>query len=47
MTLTKAEAEVWARAWERSLASGDDHGYAAYVADEAVARFKKKTRRQR
>lgn len=41
-TLTKEEHRCWTKAWERSLASGDDHGWAANAADNAVIRLRKR-----
>lgn len=46
-TLTAKESAVWADAWERHLAAGDDHGYAAYAADEAVLRERTKARKRK
>lgn len=36
--MTTAELEVWGKAYVRSVDSGDDHGWAAFAADNAVLR---------
>lgn len=41
------ERDVWARAWSRSLAKGEDHGYAAHVADLAVVRERERRHAER
>lgn len=35
----------WGRAYRRALARGDDHGYAAWVADKAQERADRKARK--
>lgn len=36
---------VWGDAYNRALARGDDHGYAAYLADKAQERADRRARR--
>lgn len=43
--LSKRESSIWARAYERSLAHGDDHGWAANAGDNAVERERTKRRK--
>lgn len=45
--LRRACMAVWTKAWERSLAAGDDHGWAANAADNAVRRFLARRKRTR
>lgn len=44
---TPEEVAVWNHAWDRSQARGDQHPWSAWVADEAVNRYRAKQAKTR